>query len=753
MKKLVILFLFITGFVYSQNTNITFIPTGGKTLADLQSPGTAVQIIQDKSNPQNLHAVYMTSPYSDSITFNQRTVKYYFSSDFGQTWNFVRELNQISKAGFPSVSVLSNGSAIISLHGNAPKKSYTFADLLPGLGSFTELGTSDCFGRTPQVLGLNYTSQLTKFYLINSAGFSRGLSVSQPSFSPCMEISGLNPDSYSIAAGSDGRVGIAYIIDPAQLEGNSGDVFFMESTDEGVTFSTPVKLYDAVINTEESFFVGAFRGISLVYSGNTPNVVFEIAKQTLASSFYPKAPGGIVYWSPNNPGANPNKCKYIARNDSCNSRAYIPFYPAYGNDVLSSICRPSIGSFSDTNFMAVVFMSSTQNIRVNNFDTICYNALYMTYSHNKGNTWTRPKKISPDELMDWAYPSVSQYNFSPAFPYKANVTATRDTIPGSYMNNSSFGKSMAEQYFFKLSIGSTADSNISTFVSGNVRYSDDNQVVTNGVVKAIKFDSRTGETLIISTSQIDANGNYMLDFTGQHEDYYIVAYPNSEKQSDYIVTYFPSTLEWENATKVNSGANNTNINVRVFRKTNDAGESSISGTTIKAEGTQTSVLPDVFVIFKRGKSYAGFTKTDKEGKYFYENLAEGNYEILTTKLGFSSIKKNIFIKSGKNDSVNLSLTQIIKEQTFVTGGFYLYQNYPNPFNPVSKIKFDVPKASFVKIIVYDVLGRQISTLLNETKQTGSYTVDFDASSLSSGVYYYRLETGNFAETKRMVILK
>ncbi|MBS1515048.1 MAG: T9SS type A sorting domain-containing protein [Bacteroidetes bacterium] len=245
----------------------------------------------------------------------------------------------------------------------------------------------------------------------------------------------------------------------------------------------------------------------------------------------------------------------------------------------------------------------------------------------------------------------------------------------------------------------------------------------------------------------------MLDFTGQHEDYYIVAYPNSEKQSDYIVTYFPSTLEWENATKVNSGANNTNINVRVFRKTNDAGESSISGTTIKKEGTQTSVLPDVFVIFKRGKSYAGFTKTDKEGKYFYENLAEGNYEILTTKLGFSSIKKNIFIKSGKNDSVNFSLTQIIKEQTSVTGGFYLYQNYPNPFNPVTNIKFDVPKASFVTVRIYNSLGREIALLVNEAKQAGSYAVDFNASSLSSGVYYYRLQTEGFTETRKMVLLK
>ncbi len=83
----------------------------------------------------------------------------------------------------------------------------------------------------------------------------------------------------------------------------------------------------------------------------------------------------------------------------------------------------------------------------------------------------------------------------------------------------------------------------------------------------------------------------------------------------------------------------------------------------------------------------------------------------------------------------------------------LEQNYPNPFNPVTTIKYQIPELSFVILKVYDVLGREVVTLVNEEKQTGSYEVEFDATSLSSGIYFYRLQAGSFVETKKMVLIK
>ena len=89
--------------------------------------------------------------------------------------------------------------------------------------------------------------------------------------------------------------------------------------------------------------------------------------------------------------------------------------------------------------------------------------------------------------------------------------------------------------------------------------------------------------------------------------------------------------------------------------------------------------------------------------------------------------------------------------------FSLHQNYPNPFNPSTKIRFDLHKPIHAKLIVFNVLGREVSTLVDEELRAGSYEVNFSAlsggSSYPSGVYFYRLETNNFSETKRMVLLK
>ncbi len=85
--------------------------------------------------------------------------------------------------------------------------------------------------------------------------------------------------------------------------------------------------------------------------------------------------------------------------------------------------------------------------------------------------------------------------------------------------------------------------------------------------------------------------------------------------------------------------------------------------------------------------------------------------------------------------------------------FALSQNYPNPFNPTTTIKYSIAKDGFVKLAVYNTLGQQVASLVNEIKKTGSYQITFDASRLSSGVYYYKLESGNRVITKKMMVLK
>ncbi len=96
--------------------------------------------------------------------------------------------------------------------------------------------------------------------------------------------------------------------------------------------------------------------------------------------------------------------------------------------------------------------------------------------------------------------------------------------------------------------------------------------------------------------------------------------------------------------------------------------------------------------------------------------------------------------------------------TKVPGSYALYQNFPNPFNPVTKIRFDVPsevksQMSNVKLIIYDALGKEAATLINEVLSPGSYEVEFDGGDIPSGIYFYRIDAGSFSDVKRMVLLK
>jgi hypothetical protein len=85
--------------------------------------------------------------------------------------------------------------------------------------------------------------------------------------------------------------------------------------------------------------------------------------------------------------------------------------------------------------------------------------------------------------------------------------------------------------------------------------------------------------------------------------------------------------------------------------------------------------------------------------------------------------------------------------------FELSQNYPNPFNPATKIKFELPKDGHVTLIVYNMLGQEVKVLINEFKEAGYYSIDFNAEELLSGMYFYKLESGSFSQVKKMTLLK
>ena len=97
----------------------------------------------------------------------------------------------------------------------------------------------------------------------------------------------------------------------------------------------------------------------------------------------------------------------------------------------------------------------------------------------------------------------------------------------------------------------------------------------------------------------------------------------------------------------------------------------------------------------------------------------------------------------------------------VPNSFHLYQNYPNPFNPTTKIKYDIPlsrgvsegRGVLVSIKIYDIIGNEVATLVNESLKPGSYEVEWNGSNFASGVYFYRLIAGDFTVTKKLILLK
>jgi hypothetical protein len=99
------------------------------------------------------------------------------------------------------------------------------------------------------------------------------------------------------------------------------------------------------------------------------------------------------------------------------------------------------------------------------------------------------------------------------------------------------------------------------------------------------------------------------------------------------------------------------------------------------------------------------------------------------------------IGTSLNDRINSVLT------------FSLSQNYPNPFNPNTKIEYSIPKSGHIKLKVYDILGNEVATLVNEVKSPGNYAAEFDASTFASGVYIYTIRADNFVQSKKMILMK
>ncbi len=173
-------------------------------------------------------------------------------------------------------------------------------------------------------------------------------------------------------------------------------------------------------------------------------------------------------------------------------------------------------------------------------------------------------------------------------------------------------------------------------------------------------------------------------------------------------------------------------------------------------------IPDSAFIDDDGNSTLAYSASLSSGSplpsWLNFNPATQTFSGSPSSAGSSIIKVTVTDNDSAKASCTFTLnvsphTAINPKGEQIVNDYELFQNYPNPFNPNTKINFALPKQGFVTLKIYDITGREIKTLVNEVKQAGYYTVDFNASHLSSGVYFYKIQSGDFSSVKRMVLIK
>lgn len=130
-----------------------------------------------------------------------------------------------------------------------------------------------------------------------------------------------------------------------------------------------------------------------------------------------------------------------------------------------------------------------------------------------------------------------------------------------------------------------------------------------------------------------------------------------------------------------------------------------------------------------------------------------SFTYVVTVAGQYSYQCNFHVAMGMTGTINANPIGIVPISGNVPEKYMLYQNFPNPFNPVTNIKFDLPKRTMIELKIFDLTGGVVETIANGEIEAGSYSVDWNASSNASGIYFYSLKTAEYSSTKKMVVVK
>ena len=220
-----------------------------------------------------------------------------------------------------------------------------------------------------------------------------------------------------------------------------------------------------------------------------------------------------------------------------------------------------------------------------------------------------------------------------------------------------------------------------------------------------------------------------------------------------------TTHNWKNADSVvvtdSSLVTGINFNLKIHVK--KTGGSFAFGIV---KGNDGSTLPGTLnYLVNANGDFVDYCVADLDGSYMIENISAGNYTMVSSLASFVDAQKTLSVDYLNNSTLNVDVsltpnsTTGINDNASVVNGFALSQNYPNPFNPSTIISYQIPQNGFVTLKVYNVLGKEVATLVNEQQVAGKYNFNFKANNLASGFYIYRLTAGSFTSVKKLTLLK
>jgi hypothetical protein len=178
--------------------------------------------------------------------------------------------------------------------------------------------------------------------------------------------------------------------------------------------------------------------------------------------------------------------------------------------------------------------------------------------------------------------------------------------------------------------------------------------------------------------------------------------------------------------------------------------------------TTNSGIPSDFVMtIKNTQNNIKLISVENEGLTIFNDITWQIFNTSNSPIPSNTISRietdkfnNVWISTANGLAIYNSngIIGIENEITMLPDGYKIYQNYPNPFNPVTTIKYELPKEGMITFKIYDILGKEIYSI-NEFRKAGIHEIKFDGSNFASGVYFYRIETGSFIDTKKMVLVK